>query len=181
MHVEGDERHAGTDDGGTGGRVGQGLAEVREPLWFGQLLGEPFELVPPNLFEAPAFRSCSRLFVQKDRHAETFRNLGAELAGQADTFRHRCLAERYEGNHIDGTNAGVDAAVRPQVDARDGNLEQAEQSLPDRARIAGDCEDRTVVRRISGVVEQQQAVDPPEGAGELSDDVGALPFADVGY
>ena len=42
----------------------------------------------------------------------------------------------------------MDAAVRPQVDALDCNLEQAEQSVSDRASIAGDCEDRTVVRRV---------------------------------
>ena len=96
MNVEGDERHPGADDGGAGGRVGRRLAEVRQPVRLGQLLGEPFELVPTNLLEPPPFRSCGRLFVQKDRHSKPFRNSGSELAGQVDAFRHRRLAERHE-------------------------------------------------------------------------------------
>jgi len=36
------------------------------------------------------------------------------------------------------------------------------------------------VRGIRGVVEQQQPGDLPQGRGELIDDVGPLPFADVG-
>ena len=46
--------------------------------------------------------------------------------------------------------------------------------------VAGEREDRTVVRRVGRIVEQAHARHRADGGGDRLDDLGPAPFADVG-
>ena len=71
------------------------------------------------------------------------------------------------------------AAVRAEIDVGDRALEQRQHRPLDAVRVAGEREDRSVVRRVGRVVEQADAAHRADRGGHRRDDLGTPPFADV--
>ncbi len=180
VDVVGDERHARADDDGAGAGMRRRGAEVGRPARRGHLGRQPLELAAPDVLEVPAGRIGGCLLVQVHRHAEARRDGGAGLPGQRHAVGHRRALDRHEGDDVDGAQARVLAAVRPEVDVGDGPFDERQDGSLDAVGVAGEGEDGTVVRRVRGMVEQADAFDAPHGVGHGRDDLGPASFAHVG-
>ena len=70
--------------------------------------------------------------------------------------------------------------MRPEVDVSDGVSEQREYAALDAGSVADQRKDRSVVRRIGGMVEQAHAADVSQGLSHARDDLCPAALAHVG-
>jgi hypothetical protein len=89
-------------------------------------------------------------------------------------------SDRHEGDDVDRAEAGMFARVRAQVDRRERLVVHREDGGFQRGGVAGEREDRAVVRRIRGVVEQPRARHASDRRRDRIDHVAAPALADVG-
>ena len=73
--------------------------------------------------------------------ANAFRDGGADVLGERHAISHRGALDRNERDDVDGADAGVLAAVLPQVDGVYGDVEERERGGLERGRVADERED----------------------------------------
>ena len=142
-------------------RMRRRRAVVGRPCRLRHLRRQPFELAAPDIFEVLARRIRRRVFVQEDRQREPRRHVGGNRLRQLHALRHRHAFDRNERHHVDGAHARMFALVRAQVDVGKRALEQHRNAGGQRRGVAGQREDRAVVRGVGLHVEHAQARAPP--------------------
>ncbi len=105
--------------------------------------------------------------------------VAADFPRERHAVRHRHAFERHERHDVHRADARMLAAMRAQIDVGDRALEQRQHRALDAGGVAGEREDRAVVRRVGGVIEQAHAVDRANRVGHRRDDLGPASFADV--
>ena len=102
------------------------------------------------------------LLVKIDGQAKSLGNGGADVPGERHAVGHRDALDRNERHDVDGAEPWMFAAVLAQIDGLDRDLEERQDGRLDGGRVAGEREDRPVVRRVGGMVEQAHAWRVPE-------------------
>jgi hypothetical protein len=179
VDVERNQRISCADDGRTGRRMRPGRTEVGCPLRTGHLRHEPLELPAPHVFQLPARVSRGRRLVQVHRNPELVCNPRRDAPSEDHAVGQRRSAKGNEGDDIHRADAGMDAAMMAHVDGGDRALEQAEDSLLQRGGLAGDGEDRPVVRRIGRAIEEHHAGDCADARRKGVNDLETRAFAHV--
>ena len=179
VDVERNEGAPGTDRRCAGRRMRSGWSEIGNPGAALHLLRESFEPPASNRLERLAFRLRGRITVQKYRNGEALRHGFADAPSQCHAIGHGGIAYRNERNDIDRTDPRVFSLVGSQVDPRDGNLVEAQNSLHERVGVADNREDRAVVGRICRMVEERRAVDELHGVHKGMKNILVPPLADV--
>ena len=149
--VERDQRRAGSDEGGTGGRVQARRAEIGAQLSRGHA---PRELLRPASAQLGSGASAGQLAVEEDRQVERAPELvrgdqrlgaGRALVGGVDPDDRRDVERPHER---------VRARVIADVHARDDLARAVHERGRQRARRAGQRDRRAVVLGVGVEVEQ---------------------------
>ena len=153
--------------------------EVGLPLGLRHLGRQPLELAAADVLEVAPRGGRRGLLVQEHRDAEPVRHGVGGRARQPHAVVHRHTVNRHERHDVHGAEPWVLAAVLPEVDRREASLEQREHGRVQRGGVAGERDDRAVVRGIRRPVEQVYARGGGDGVDDIADDVGTPAFADV--
>ena len=73
---------------------------------------------------------------------------GADPLGELDAVGHRHAFDRDERHDVDGAEARVRTLVLPQIDRPGRDLDQREDRRLDAGGVAGEGEDRAIVRGV---------------------------------
>lgn len=180
VDVERNQSLTGADDRCSRCGMGRRGTEVGGPVRVAEFVRQPFKLPTADIFEPSSSWPHAGFFVQVHRQCETLGQRLPDVARDADTFRHRGVAEWDEGHDIHCPDAWVFALVMSEVDCSDGPFGKQQRSGPDRKGWSGECEDRAMMRRVSGVVEEHQVVDSAQLGRELVEELLSASLADVG-
>jgi hypothetical protein len=169
VDVIGDEEAAGSDGRGTGGFVKIGTADVGAAAGIAAgSVAKAFELAAADVFEKDTVGAGGGSSVEVDGDAVATPDEKAGLAGEDGALSERGAADGDEGDDVGGADAGVDAALRGEVDEFGGFAGGAGGCFDDARGRAGDGDDGAVVRRVEGPVEKTHAVDL-HGGDDLPD------------
>ena len=143
--------------GRAGGGMRRGGAEVRRPPRRRHLGGEPFEFPAADVLQLAASGIRRRFFVEIHRHVEPLGDRRRRPSWPAPRSRPSSrLRSGRTGTTSTAPSRGMLAAMGAEVDVGDGPFEERQHGLFERT-IADEREDRAVVRRVGGVVEQAHA------------------------
>jgi hypothetical protein len=181
VDVVGDEGHPRADDRGARGRVRRGRPVIRRPLRRFHLRSQSFEFAAPDVFEILASGVRRRVLVEIDRDPEPARDVGRRFLRQRHALLHRHAFDRDERHDVDSPEPRVLAGVLTEIDDRERRFIEGEHRLFDRLGVSRESHDRSIVRRVGGVVEDAHPVNASHRADDRVDHVVAPPFADVRY
>src|SRR5205814_1592254 len=107
--VKSDQKFAGSDDAGAGRRMQRRTAEIRRQF-------RVFETAAAHVFERGMCGVERRCFVEINWNAKGGPDSLADAVGDTDAVFKRGSLERNERRDIGGADAGVHAAVTPEID-----------------------------------------------------------------
>jgi hypothetical protein len=143
------------------------------------LLGEAFELSAADVLEVPPRRRCGGLLVEVHGHAVALGDRGGRRPGQLGARLHRRALDRHEGDHVHGAEARVLARVLPEIDVAQRFAEQGQHRRTQGGGVAGQRQDRAVVRRVRRDIEHGDALGRGHSLHDRGDYVSAASLADV--
>ena len=155
--------------------------EIGGVLGFADQLAQALELRPADVGQRLAFGPQRGARIEVDGHLEALRDMLAEAARERDTLVHRRLAQRNEGDHVDGANARVLAFMAAHVDLRN-RLGHGQLHRPRDGRfLPGKGQHAPIVIAVGRPIEQVDAGNPLDLAGDRVNDLEPPAFAEVGH
>ena len=180
VDVEGDEEGSGADGDGAGAGVHACGAEVGLTAEMRDVGLEALVLGLADIRQDDPLRARGGLGVEVDGQVEALRDVGAEATGELDALVHRRLAERHEGDDVDGADARVLALVLLHVDLRDGDLDGTLHRHGDRLGLAGEGQHAAIVVDVRRPIEEVDVRCRGHDSRQGIDDLGAPALAEVG-
>src|ERR1700691_3671324 len=159
-----DQEFARASDGGAGGGMQFGVAEIGEAIGIGaHLVAQAFELAAADVFQIDAVGAAGGGFIEIHGHLQAFPQTHAEFVRQAHAIFERDTFHWHERHHIDGADAGVDAFVCTEVDEADGSLDSAVGGFDYGCGWTGEGDDGAVVIGVHLAVQDGDAAHGSDG------------------
>ncbi len=180
VDIEGDQEGSGADSHGTRSRVHACGSIVGLPTGMRDLGPEPLVLRFPDVGQDDPLGARGGLGIEVDGQLEALGDMGTEAARQLDALLHGRLAERHEGDDVDGPDAWVLALVLLHVDPGDGDLDRRLHRHRDGLGLTGEGQHAPVMVDIRRPVEEVDVRRGGHGGGQRVDDLGPASLAEVG-
>jgi len=155
VDVECNEGNAGTNSGATAYSIHFAGAIVRFPFRFLDLIKEAFVLTFADRSQVAAPLTCCGIFIKIDRNAHFTISL-TDFVGDFDTFIHRYTHNRRKGYNINSTKTRMGPMMFAHINQTNGYLCHIDGSFRYRFRRPDDGDNRTIVVRVAGIVQDLQ-------------------------